>query len=262
MSQLLSNLRQFNRAGRGGPARILTIAGIGASMTALAIGASFITHPPAPSSSVAKMPEGDPLPGGLHSNPAQESLLTRHAQEKAEKALAKGESYTPPLPGAVPLKMIHKPAVEEVGVSEPPTAEPVVGPVPEPAPVYVPPETSHDETPRIEKIAASEPTNGNEDPQYKQAVADLMKHWEGRPPRTDVVITPAADLREELPATKTRLEPAAIAPHWRRFRIRLRKRCWSQRDEASTPIRSSRSIPTREARSSSRPIAARWRAIA
>lgn len=210
---LLSNVRQFNRAGRGGPARIITIATIGVSMTALAIGVSSITTPAPPESSVAKMPDVDPLPGGMHSNPAQEALLMRHAQNKADKALASGESYTPPFPGAAPLRLVDRRQPVEVVAAEPPS-EPAVVPVPEPAPLYVPPEESHDEPARIEKIAATEPASANEDPQFKQAVVDLFKQWEGRPPRTDVVLTPAADIRDDLapPNHVERIEHVPSAP--------------------------------------------------
>jgi intracellular multiplication protein IcmE len=217
----LSNLRQFNRAGRGGPARIVTIAAVGVSMMALLVAVSSISHPTPPESSVAKMPDVDPLPGGMHSNPAQEALLKRHAQDRADRALASGESYTPPLPAAAALRLVDRRTPEEPA-SEPPS-EPAVAPVPEPAPLYVPPEERSEEAPRVEKIAASEPAS--EDPQFKQAVADLFKQWEGRPPRTDLVLAPATDVRDESsqnagveqratnarPAPPTRPRPAAEA---------------------------------------------------
>lgn len=209
---LVTQWSQFNRAGRGGPARIFAIAAIGVSATAIAVRLSSITDPPAPESSVAKMPEVDPLPGGLNSNPAQDALLVRHAQGNAEKALSTGESYTPPLPASVPLTLAKKSRVEEVGLSEPQTpADPPVVIVPEPAPTYVPPETPHDEEPaaRIEKTSASEPVPGAEDPQMKQAVADLFRQWDGRPPRTDVVLTPSADIREDSPPRARAAAPAS-----------------------------------------------------
>jgi intracellular multiplication protein IcmE len=132
-NSFLSFLQGFNRAGRGGPARLLTIAGVGVSMAALAIGASSITHPAAPESSVAKMPDVDPLPGGMQSNAAQDALLLRHAQDKARQALANGESYTPPMPASVPLKIVDKPAAVETAKAEPPPP-PAIVPVPEPPP--------------------------------------------------------------------------------------------------------------------------------
>ncbi|WP_024882330.1 DotG/IcmE/VirB10 family protein [Methylosinus sp. LW3] len=199
---LLSQLREFNRGGRGGPARIVTIAAVGVSMTALLVGVSSITHPTPPESSVAKMPEVDPLPGGMHSNPAQDALLKRHAQVQADKALASGASYTPPLPAAAPLRLVDRREPEEGTVLEPPP-EPAVVPIPEPAPIYVPPERPQEEAPRVEQIAASEPTSTNasggaNEEQFKQAVADLFKQWEGRPPRTDLVLAPATDVRDDL----------------------------------------------------------------
>lgn len=195
---LLSQIREFNRGGRGGPARIVTIAVVGVSMTALLIGVSSISHPALPESSVAKMPEVDPLPGGMHSNPAQDALLKRHAQTQADKALASGTSYTPPLPAAAPLRLVDRRQPEEIAASEPPP-EPAVVPIPEPPPIYVPPERPQEEAPRVEQIAASEPTHaGANDEQFRQAVGDLFKQWEGRPPRTDLVLAPATDVRDDL----------------------------------------------------------------
>lgn len=211
---LLSQIREFNRGGRGGPARIVTIALVGVSMTALLIGVSSISHPALPESSVAKMPEVDPLPGGMHSNPAQDALLKRHAQSQADKALESGASYTPPLPAAAPLRLVDRRDPEEIAAAEPPP-EPAVVPIPEPAPLYVPPELPQEEAPRVEQIAASEPTNasaGANDEQFKQAVGDLFKQWEGRPPRTDLVLAPATEVRDELAQGQgARVEPRATS---------------------------------------------------
>ncbi|MBU3888019.1 DotG/IcmE/VirB10 family protein [Methylosinus sp. KRF6] len=210
---LLSQLREFNRGGRGGPARIVTIAVVGVSMTALLVGVSSISHPALPESSVAKMPEVDPLPGGMHSNPAQDALLKRHAQSQADKALASGASYTPPLPAAAPLRLVDRRDPEEIATAEAPPA-PAVVPIPEPAPLYVPPERPQEEA-RVEQIAANEPSSTNasagaNDEQFRQAVGDLFKQWEGRPPRTDVVLAPAADVRDDLAQGQgARVEPRA-----------------------------------------------------
>ncbi|ATQ70610.1 MULTISPECIES: DotG/IcmE/VirB10 family protein [Methylosinus] len=209
---LLSQLREFNQGGRGGPARIVTIAAVGVSMAALLVAVSSISHPTLPESSVAKMPEVDPLPGGIHSNPAQDALLKRHAQTQADKALASGASYTPPLPAAAPLRLVDRRDPEEVAAAEPPPA-PTVVPIPEPAPLYVPPERPQEEA-RVEQVAASEPASaGASDEQFKQAVADLFKQWEGRPPRTDLVLTPATDVRDDLaPGQGARVEQRATSP--------------------------------------------------
>jgi intracellular multiplication protein IcmE len=210
---LLAQLREFNQGGRGGPARIVTIAMVGMSMAALLVGVSSISHPNLPESSVAKMPEVDPLPGGLHSNPAQDALLKRHAQTQAEKALASGTSYTPPLPAAAPLRLVDRREPEDLAAAEPPPA-PAVVPIPEPAPLYVPPERPREEA-RVEQVAASEPASssaGANEEQFKQAVADLFKQWEGRPPRTDLVLAPTTDVRDDLaPGQGARVEPRATS---------------------------------------------------
>ncbi|WP_024882012.1 DotG/IcmE/VirB10 family protein [Methylosinus sp. LW3] len=213
---LLSQLREFNRGGRGGPARVVTIAVVSVSMTALLVAVSSISHPTLPESSVAKMPEVDPLPGGMHSNPAQDALLKRHAQTQADRALASGASYTPPLPAAAPLRLVDRRDPEEIAAAEPPPA-PAVVPIPEPAPLYVPPERPQEEA-RVEQVAANDPASTNagagaNDEQFKQAVGDLFKQWEGRPPRTDVVLAPAIDVRDDLaPGQSGRTEQRAANP--------------------------------------------------
>lgn len=205
----------FNQAHRGGPGRLLAIAGIGLAMIGLVFGVSMLRYQAPAESKVAKIPLINPLPGGLQSNPAQEALLVRHSRQKAEEAEAKHESYTPSIPASEPLKIIAPtPPADEVAQTSP--AEnpiPDVAPVPVPPPPYVAPYVTPEvqsEEPHIEKVSTAAPV---EDPEYKKALADLFKGWEGHAPHTDVVLTPAADLDGPL-APRTHFEGTAdrVAP--------------------------------------------------
>ncbi|MGO9847464.1 MAG: hypothetical protein ACLPKT_12920, partial [Methylocella sp.] len=133
----LAKLRagMFTQAHRGGPGRLITIAGIGVLMIGLVIGASMLRNQEAIESKVAKIPPINPLPGGLQSTPAQDALLVRHSREKAAEAAAKQESYTPAIPASAPLKIIGATAPNDE-VAETTRSENVI---PLPVPVPVPP---------------------------------------------------------------------------------------------------------------------------
>lgn len=200
----------FNGVGRGGPGRLVMIVGVGGAMIALAVGLS-INHQNDPvESKVAKMKAMNLLPGGTHSTPAQESLLLRHSQVEADKALKQNVSYTPPMPGSVDMNA-RAPAEIGLDLTPPPAPTPPVQvasldvdvhPVPVPPPPYVAPETRDPPEARIEQISAS--TVSEMDPEVKKALNDMFSGWDGRPPRTDIVLAPA-----EMNAGEASGRPAA-----------------------------------------------------
>ena len=179
----------FSGAGRGGPGRLLVIAGVGVAMAAVLVVAAMTSQKPNMESRVAKMRAINLLPGGLQSTPAQDALLVRHSQAEAAKAEAKREGFTPPMPGSVPLK---SPAPKEIGVDP---QQPVkvadlgVHIVPVPPPAYVAPDRSS--PPLIEKVSSSD--TAEMDPETRRAVNDLFNGWDVRAPRTDIVLTPAVE---------------------------------------------------------------------
>src|SRR5208283_5321199 len=194
----LAKLRagMFTQAHRGGPGRLLTIAGIGVLMIGLVFGVSMLRNQEAIESKVAKIPPINPLPGGLHSTPAQDALLVRHSREKAAEAAAKQESYTPAIPASAPLKIVGAtaPADEVAETTRSENVIPPPVPVPVPPPPYVAPDVIP-EDPSIQK--ASTATSG-EEADYKKAVGDLFKGWECLPPHTQVLFATAAALAEPL----------------------------------------------------------------
>jgi intracellular multiplication protein IcmE len=179
----------FSGAGRGGPGRLLVIAGVGVGMAALLVVVAMTSQKPNIESRVAKMKAMNLLPGGLQSTPAQDALLVRHSQAEAAKAEAKSEGFTPPMPGSVPLK---SPVPKEIGVDpQQPVkvADLVVHIVPVPPPAYVAPERPPAPSPLIEKVSSSDAVEM--DPETRRAVNDLFNGWDVRAPRTDIVLTPA-----------------------------------------------------------------------
>jgi intracellular multiplication protein IcmE len=164
------------------------------------------------------MPNINPFPGGMMGTPAADALLLRHGAENAEKAAKAGQSYTPPIRASESLRLV--PAIEEADLAPSVAAAtysppPAVGPVTPPPPEYVPPEASQIQ-PYIEQVNA---TTTGDDSEYKHALNDLFKGFEGHAPRTDLVLTPAADVDGEL-APHTRYDqapsgvsrPAAVPP--------------------------------------------------
>lgn len=190
-SSVLSRVKAglFNSSWRGGPARMVVIAGVGAAMVVTVVVVSMRSEAVPLESTVASMPAIDPLPGGMHSNKAQDALLLRHAQDRAAEAEKSQASYTPPIPASRLMKArpaldpaIAEPVEPEIVEARRPEVVSVVPVVP-PPPAYVP-----HEVPLIHRVAATGPVEV--DPNVKLAVDQLMRGFEGRPPRTDIVLMP------------------------------------------------------------------------
>ena len=191
----------FSEAGRGGPGRLMAIVGVAAVMALLLVVISMINHKAAVESKVAKMKTMTLLPGGTHSTPAQEALLARHSQAEARKAEAEQKSYTPPMPGSVPL--VTSP-VKEIGADAPLPApvqvaslEEVHTVAPNP-PAYVAPETPQPGL--IEKVSDPAPQDAAQ--AERMAPNDIFNAYEVRAPRTDIVLTPAADKAMEAAGSR------------------------------------------------------------
>jgi len=161
------------------------------------------------------------LPGGPQGDALQDALLVRHAREAAEKAAAKNESYTPPMPASAPLKVVE-PGIDqkaEDGRFQPAPLEKAgeVGPVGAPPPAFVPPEqkAAAEEDPRIELVA------GPDDPEMKKAMVDLFSQWQGAPPRTEMVGGEASAPRINVEGTDAASAREASGPPVRRIRGQL-----------------------------------------
>ncbi|ACB97393.1 DotG/IcmE/VirB10 family protein [Beijerinckia indica] len=181
----------LNAGGKGGPRRLLVIASTGVSMMALVVVLSLQSQKDSLDSSVTKPPAINPNPGGLQSDPAQEKLRTVTQREQAKKAEEIGYSFTPVMAGSQRTKPLITPEFPEV--QEPP--KPLVG-TPVIAPV-TPPKRVVSLNPAVESDAPSQAMihkvaqrSQEEDKAYQMAIAQMLSSWEGRPPRTDIILPP------------------------------------------------------------------------
>jgi len=204
-----------------GPGRLVVVGGVAISMIALVVGISLRTAEEPPQSQVARMPRINPLPGGTQSNPAQDALLLKFSQAKAEEAAAKGVSYTPPMPASRELvegQLFDDSVVKAVPVEKvEPRREAKIVTKPVPPPPMVLPEprmvaklSATEAPPRIQKIASTEPVPvapAVMSAEEWAAMDQLFRVWEGKAPRTAIVLVPGKDISEIDPTPTSTVDP-------------------------------------------------------
>jgi intracellular multiplication protein IcmE len=197
MSGFASKLRMgsiFNRSAYAGPRRFIIIGG-GVVVVAAAIAYVSFSGSSVPlTSQAARLPDVNPLPGGLQSNPEQDKLALATDQEQADQAARSGLSYTPPIAASQPLKPLPPsappalaPGPQPVVTQAPPKPPaPVAQPLPVAQPIqYAPP-------PMAQTVAQTTQVDPQEQQAYRDAVRRLLRGWDGRSPRTDIQIQPSA----------------------------------------------------------------------
>ncbi|GAB0119837.1 DotG/IcmE/VirB10 family type IV secretion system protein [Acidisoma sp. 7E03] len=192
-------------AGRAGPRRLLVIGAGGLVLVVLIVAVVTSGHHAKPFSQDARMKQVDALPGGLHSTPEQDALAKLADTQEAQRALASGASYTPPLaPSAVVVAQPSEEAPPDAPAAPPPTPRFVPHPAPTPVvavddPVF-PPQTIG--TPGTASTPAPTPMPAQTvtltaNPQavaaYSKEIGDLFSQWGGRAPQTDVVMPPPSN---------------------------------------------------------------------
>lgn len=209
MSGFLSRPRLggvFNGSGSAGPRRLLVI-GVGTMLVVAAIfGVSSIRPSEPPVSRPGALPRVDPLPGGLRSNPQQDTLSVMANQEQAVRAAQIGASFTPVMPASRPyaadrVVAARTPAQSPQPASAPIPASAVASP---PAPI-VPAMTVPALSPPVRVVAVAAPAGPpvataavvqtpprtpQEDAAFKALLDRMMAGWGGRPPRTEVILPP------------------------------------------------------------------------
>src|SRR5271166_4312932 len=204
----------LNAAGAAGTRRFVIIGGIGVTITALLIAATCYSTVPSQDSYVGKLPAMSPLPGGSKSTPLQDNIARRDAQERAQRALETGESFTPALPSSHPVKASQygpppddppvvapaspPPSPPPAQITRPVPAAPAVRTAPFPAPAIRPAVDVRAEQSPPPVTRAADRTTQPRDPKaeedYRRAVNDLLAGWGGRPPRTEIVLQPQPDV--------------------------------------------------------------------
>jgi intracellular multiplication protein IcmE len=212
----------WSGAGRAGPRRLLII---GVSGLAIAAILAFVTLDGKSKpivSSVARMQSVDANPGGLNTNEEQNALALRANDTAANNALAKGNSYTPPLAASV-LVVDNTPApAPSVASAAPLPAQHFAqhAPTPPPPPVILPADAPVFPPP-LPGTAAAQPSSaqvadngGASDPQaqaaYTNEINELLAQWGGRPPVTDVVLPPSPPQASSGARSQTPSSNAAV----------------------------------------------------
>lgn len=190
----------LTNAGQAGTRRLLLIGVSGLALATLVVIVVSGGHHAQPFSQDAHMKAVDALPGGLHTTPEQDALALQADTAHAQTALAKGNSYTPPL--APSATVVSRNAVQAPSTTAPPPSLPAprfVPPAPPAPPAIVPvdepvfpPQTisapvSAPSQPTVTRVAAT-PQQVN---MYSQQINDLFNQWGGRAPETDVVLPPS-----------------------------------------------------------------------
>lgn len=190
--------RALNPAASAGPRRLAAILLGGTAVVALVTAVSMTGTRAPPRSQVAGMPVVDPLPGGLHSNPQQDKLALRNAQEQAAQASQTGRSYTPPM--AASQSVTLPPSAVPQAVLVPPPV--IVAPVRSPASQVVPATSRHlrpeAAASGVQQVAQTGGTDQQGANPYNGAVTDLFNRWGGRGPRTELVLPPTVPSGAEL----------------------------------------------------------------
>jgi intracellular multiplication protein IcmE len=185
-------------AGQAGTRRLLLIGVSSLALVTLAVIVVTSGHHVQPFSQDTRMKPIDALPGGLHTTPEQDELALQADTAHAQTALARGNSYTPPL--APSAAVVSQNPIQ--APTAPPAAQPLPAPhfaPPPPSPVVqadepvFPPQTI-DAPQSAPQIATVTPiaTNPQQVNMYSQQINDLFSQWGGRAPETDVVIPPSA----------------------------------------------------------------------
>ena len=194
-----TRIPRFTGAGAAGPRRILAIAGCGVAVAAVLVGATFLGDPPPLLSRPGRLPHADPVPGGVRSNPHQDNLALRDAQEAAAREQAAGRSFTPQIPSG---REYSQQAAAQPLLTAPPPSPPPPKPeaprTPASAPAQIvaaPKPASPAAGGQIIKVAdqGGQTQGGQPDPRYKAAIDKMMGGWGNRPPRTDVILPPEAE---------------------------------------------------------------------
>lgn len=187
---------RFGGAGGAGPRRLVGIVAVAVGVAGVLAAATFMQGQQPFVSRPGRLPDADPVPGGVNSNPHQDNLAVLDGQEAAKREMAAGRSFTPQMPSGQ--------AYSDLASKQPLLTAPPVSPAPAPPPRPAPARAAPAAAPpapadaaRVVKVAdrgsqGQTGQQGQPDPRYKAAIDKLMGGWGNRPPRTDVILPPEA----------------------------------------------------------------------
>lgn len=207
----------FSEAGRGGPGRLLGIAG----GTVVVVGFVVVvaTHHSAmlPTSRAVKIGDVNALPGGTQNTPEQQRLAELTAQEGARRAVQTGQSFTPSMSAGVSTRPTSlevgapAPAVQQTAPARPAELR-VVTPTPPPG-VTPDVQTPSYNQPRGGRVVLQRVSATPEDlKRYHDAIADVMNGWGSRLPETAVNTPPSNSPETDVQSAYRRPEAARLTP--------------------------------------------------
>ena len=194
--------RIFNAAGTAGTRRLMVIGGLTVIVLGIVAAVALQSSSTAPSSTVAKAPKADPLPGGPHTNPAYSDLARASDQDKAAKAAAAGQSSVAAMPGSATAVAVPKPPPVALPIPAAPPAqttravpnEPTAPPAAEPGRAVVIPASST--TPAAAPPTATQQRpDENQTKAYQAAISSLFAGWGTKAQLTEVILKPDDDQR-------------------------------------------------------------------
>ena len=199
-ARLFGSSALLNEVGRAGPRRLVIMSAVGISVAGLVVAMTLSGQHKQVVSSDARMKQIDALPGGLYSTPEQDALADRANTEAAAAAQRRGRSYTPPLAASAPLRAAAPIAELPVaaGAAAPPLQPRFIG---KPARIYpaatpIAQSLIVEATPAVatspapQAIPVAQQVNDAQQAEYDQQVKTLFHQWDGRPPKTDIVLEP------------------------------------------------------------------------
>jgi intracellular multiplication protein IcmE len=176
--------RVVSGAGSAGPRRLALIGGTTVVLLSAVCVIVMHGHHAMQKASVAKLPDVNAEPGGMHSNPYYNQLALQQAQQQAQTAAAAGQSSVAPMVAGT----VAQPPVAQAAQA-PVVSHPVVRPVPpahlEAQPVtYTPPQPA--------QAVAPDPQQQKQQNQlYAAAIGSMLAGWGNGPaPMTQVYIDP------------------------------------------------------------------------
>lgn len=176
--------RVFSGAGSAGPRRLALIGGTAVVLLAAVAVIVMHGHHPTQKAAVAKLPDVNAEPGGMHSNPYYNQLALQQAQQQAKTAAAAGQSSVTPMAAG----SVTQPPVAQA-VPPPPVSHPVVRPVP---PAHLEAEPVTYTPPQPAQATAPDPQQQKQQNQlYAAAIGSMLAGWGNGPaPVTQVYIDP------------------------------------------------------------------------
>ena len=206
--------RLLNQGGSAGTRRLLVIGGCVVLGSAAVAVVTIRNSSDVPTTTLAKTPVADPLPGGQHTTPVYSDIARRADQDKAAKAAVVGKSSVATMPGSETAVAIPTPPPEQPVLADRTTAL-----TSRPAP---PPAARAQANPQLGiQTAAAQSTrpDENQSKAYGAAISSLLAGWNGKAQATEVVLTPDdrnrssgnATTADTLDTRARPLEPASSA---------------------------------------------------